>query len=101
MMMSLSELPRQTRVFLATQAVDGRKGFRGLCALVRAMVGGDPPWHSLWVFPPTRREGLLRMLYWNGYRFFMIVTEYLTPPPGPVFFQEMSLTAFRRWLPRR
>jgi transposase len=61
-------LPGTVRVFVATQAVDGRKGIDGLAALVRSGLGHDPLSGALFVFF-SRRFDRARILYFshNGY----------------------------------
>lgn len=61
-------LPPSTKIYLATQRVDGRKGIDGLCALIRSYFGNDPLSGHLFVFITRRCDGL-RILYWdrNGY----------------------------------
>lgn len=61
-------LPPTVRVYVATQAVDGRKGIDGLAALVRTGLGHDPLSGALYVFF-SRRFDRARVLYFshNGY----------------------------------
>ena len=61
-------LPPSVRVFVATEAVDGRKGIDGLSALVRSGLGHDPLSGALFVFF-SRRWDRVRVLYFdhNGY----------------------------------
>lgn len=61
-------LPPSTKIYLATDRVDGRKGIDGLCALVRTHFGSDPLSGHLFVFITRCGDGL-RVLYWdrNGY----------------------------------
>lgn len=57
-----------TRVFLARDAVDGRKGIDGLCQVVRDVFGDDPHDGSAFLFF-NRRRNRLRALVWdhNGF----------------------------------
>ena len=57
-------LPPGSRVFLATQYVDGRKGIDGLSSLVRSRFGQDPLSGSLFVFF-SKRADRVRVLYWD------------------------------------
>lgn len=57
-------LPPGSRVFLATQSVDGRKGIDGLSALVRSRFGQDPLTGTLFVFF-SKRVDRVRVLYWD------------------------------------
>jgi transposase len=57
-------LPPGSRVFLATDCVDGRKGIDGLSALVRAQFSEDPLSGTLFVFF-SKRADRVRVLYWD------------------------------------
>jgi transposase len=57
-------LPPGSRLFLATQYVDGRKGIDGLSALVRSRFGLDPLSGTLYVFF-SKRADRVRVLYWD------------------------------------
>jgi transposase len=61
-------LPGTVRIYVAVQAVDGRKGIDGLSALVRSGLGFDPLSGALFVFF-SRRFDRARILYFshNGY----------------------------------
>jgi transposase len=54
-----------TRVFLFEGAVDMRKGFEGLSALVRDKLGEDPISGHLFVFSNAARNRL-KILLWDG-----------------------------------
>lgn len=60
-MLSLS---RTTRVFLATEPTDMRKGFDGLFALVEGVIKEDPFSGHLFVFRNQRRDRL-KVLWWD------------------------------------
>lgn len=55
---------RTTRVFLATQPTDMRKGFDGLFALVENVIQEDPFSGHLFVFRNVRRDRL-KLLWWD------------------------------------
>ena len=55
---------RTTRVFLATQPTDMRKGFDGLFALVENVIREDPYAGHLFVFRNQRRDRL-KVLWWD------------------------------------
>src|SRR5262245_53813838 len=55
---------RTTRVFLATQPTDLRKGFDGLFALVENMIQEDPFSGHLFVFRNRARDRL-KVLWWD------------------------------------
>lgn len=52
------------RIWLATSAVDGRKGFDTLCAIVREALGRDPLCGDLFVFR-NRSAARIRILFWD------------------------------------
>ena len=60
-MLSIS---RTTRVFLATEPTDMRKGFDGLFALVEKVIQEDPFSGHLFVFRNQRRDRL-KVLWWD------------------------------------
>lgn len=49
-------LPPGTKVFLATERVDGRKGINGLSVLVRSQLGEDPLSGHMFVFFSRRAD---------------------------------------------
>jgi transposase len=54
-----------TKIYIAVEAVDMRKGFDGLFGLVRDRLGGDPLSGHLFLF--TNRTGTrLKVLVWDG-----------------------------------
>lgn len=57
-------LPPSVRLFVATQAVDGRKGPDSLMVLVRDVLGHDPLTGHLFVFF-TKRRDRVRIVYWD------------------------------------
>lgn len=57
-------IPRTTRVFLATEPTDMRKGFDGLFALVENVIREDPFSGHLFVFRNRRRDRL-KVLWWD------------------------------------
>jgi transposase len=61
-------LPPSVRIFVATQAVDGRKGADSLIALVRNAFSQDPFLGHLYVFF-SKRCDRVRIVYWdrNGF----------------------------------
>jgi transposase len=61
-MLSLSS---STRIYLARQATDMRKGFDGLCGLVTSQLKQDPLSGTLFLFVNRRRDKL-KVLYWDG-----------------------------------
>lgn len=61
-MLSLSPA---TRVFLATQPIDGRKSFNGLSVLVKETLQQEPTSGFLFVFVNKARNRL-KALFWDG-----------------------------------
>jgi transposase len=57
-------LPPGSRVFLATECVDGRKGIDGLSAFVRSQFAEDPLSGTLFVFF-SKRADRVGVLYWD------------------------------------
>jgi len=53
------------RIWLATAAVDGRKGFDTLCGIVRQALGHDPLCGDLFVFR-NRSAARVKILFWDG-----------------------------------
>lgn len=54
-----------TRIFIATEPTDMRKGFDGLQGLVANVLGADPLSGHLFLFVNRRRDKL-KVLYWDG-----------------------------------
>jgi len=63
-------LPPSVRIFVATQPVDGRKGFDSLTAIVRSVFQHDPLSGHLYVFF-SRRCDRVRSVYWDRSGFAM------------------------------
>jgi transposase len=66
----LLSLPPSVRLFVATQAVDGRKGADSLMVLVRDVLRHDPLSGHLFVFFSKRRDRV-RIVYWDRNGFAM------------------------------
>lgn len=58
-------LSPQTKVFLAKDATDMRKSFRGLIVLAEAVLHQDPVSGHLFVFV-NKRQHMLKILHWDG-----------------------------------
>jgi transposase len=54
-----------TKMYLAKDATDMRKGFPGLIALTEAVLRQEPTSGHLFVFLNRRRD-LMKVLYWDG-----------------------------------
>ena len=57
-------LPSSVRIFLAMEAVDLRRGFDGLAAATRGLIGQDPLSGHLFVFL-NRRRNRVKILFWD------------------------------------
>lgn len=55
----------RTKVYLAKDATDMRKGFPGLIALTEAVLRQEPTSGHLFMFLNRRRD-MLKILYWDG-----------------------------------
>jgi transposase len=64
-------LPRSVRIFLARDAVDFRKAFDGLCAIVRDEFEDDPYSGHLFVFFNRRRDRV-KILIWDNNGFWLL-----------------------------
>lgn len=51
-------------IYVYTRPTDMRKGFDGLCGIVREQLGGDPLDGSLFLFINRRRDRV-KILYWD------------------------------------
>jgi len=58
-------VPQRTKIHLAIEPVDFRRGIDGLCGVVRNQLGGDPLWH-VWVFHNRRRNALKLLVFDHG-----------------------------------
>jgi transposase len=63
-------LPPSVRIFVADQAVDGRKGVDSLTAMVRSALSHDPLSGHLYVFF-SKRCDRVRVVYWDRNGFAM------------------------------
>jgi len=65
-------LPNRVRVLAACEPVDFRKGFDGLCGVVRNTLGEEAQGATLFVFHNRRRDQI-RILWWdrNGFAIWM------------------------------
>lgn len=63
-------LSPQTKVFLAKDPTDMRKGFQGLITLAESVLEQDPISGHLFVFINRRRD-MLKILHWDGCGFWI------------------------------
>jgi len=85
-------LPPSVRVFVATQAVDGRKGADSLMVLVRDVLRLDPLSGHLFVFF-SRRCDRVRIVYWDRNGFAMWSKRLERGRYRPTFSADGYLTA--------
>lgn len=53
-----------TKIHLATEPIDLRRGYSGLYVLVEQQFGAEPQSGNLWVFT-NRRRNLLKVFWWD------------------------------------
>ena len=63
-------IPPTTSIFLHTQPTDMRKGFDGLCGIIRDEFAADPLDGSLFLFVNRRRDRM-KILHWDGTGFWL------------------------------
>jgi transposase len=66
------QLTPQSRIFLATQPVDFRKGIDGLCAVCRHTLGANPLEGAVYVFR-HRSATALKLLCYDGQGFWLLM----------------------------
>lgn len=64
------QITPQSKIFLATESVDGRKGIDGLAALCRQKLSIDPMNGALFVFR-NRQRNALKILCYDGQGFWL------------------------------
>jgi transposase len=64
------QLTPQSRIFLATEPVDFRKGIDGLAAVCRQVIGDNPLGGAVYVFR-NRRGTALKLLFYDGQGFWL------------------------------
>lgn len=64
-------LPATVRIYLAAEPVDLRKGFDGLSAATREIIGADPLSGHLFVFV-NRRANRMKVLLWQASGFLLL-----------------------------
>lgn len=57
-------LPASVRIYVAAEAVDLRRGFDGLAAATRSLIGVDPLSGHIFVFL-NRRRNRIKLLLWD------------------------------------
>jgi transposase len=66
------QLTPQSRIFVATQPVDFRKGIDGLCAVCRQVLGANPLAGAVYVFR-NRAGTALKLLLYDGQGYWMMM----------------------------
>ena len=64
-------LPSSVRIYVASEATDLRRGFDGLSALTRSVIGADPMSGHLFVFI-NRRRNRIKILAWDRTGFLLL-----------------------------
>jgi transposase len=80
-------LPIGSKVFLATQAVDMRRGHDGLCALIRGRFDLDPYCGKVFVFV-GKRSDRIKAIFWDTGGFVLYYKRlsrgrFQVPVPAP------------------
>jgi transposase len=90
-------LPPSVRLFMATQAVDGRKGVDSLMVLVRDVLKQDPLSGHLFIFF-SRRCDRVRVVYWdrNGFAMWTLSSDLHRRPARCDCDQGRTARAHRR-----
>ncbi len=57
-------LPASVRIYIAAEAVDLRRGFDGLAAATRSVIGAEPMSDHVFVFV-NRRRNRVKLLVWD------------------------------------
>lgn len=64
-------LPASVRIYVAAEAVDLRRGFDGLAAATRSLIGADPMSGHVFVFL-NRRRNRVKLLVWDRTGFVLL-----------------------------
>ena len=78
-------LSAHTKVYLAKDATDMRKSFRGLILLTEAVLRQEPASGHLFVFLNRRRD-LMKILYWDGTGFCIWYKKFESHYPHFLLF---------------
>jgi IS66 Orf2 like protein len=78
------QLTTQSRIFVATEPVDFRKGIDGLAAVCRRALGDNPLSGALYVFR-NRAGTTLKILCYDGQGFWLSTTRHMHPGLTRVF----------------
>ena len=90
-------LPASVRIFVATQSVDLRRGFDGLCGAVRSLLRQDPYSGHIFVFV-NRRMDRAKLLVWSPSGFWLLYKRlergtFRLPSPAAEGASHVSLEA--------
>jgi transposase len=64
-------LPSSVRIYVAAEAVDLRRGFDGLAAATRSVIGADPMSGHVFVFL-NRRRNRIKLLVWDRTGYWLL-----------------------------
>ena len=95
-------LPAAVRIYVAAEPVDLRRGFDGLAAATRSVIGADPLSGHLFVFR-NRRANRVKVLVWDRTGFLLLYKRLergtfrlpTAPRPG---HRHVELDAGELWL---
>jgi len=67
-------LPAAVRIYVAAEAVDLRRGFDGLAAATRSVIGADPLSGHVFVFL-NRRKNRVKLLVWDRTGYLLLYNQ--------------------------
>jgi len=70
-MFTMFALPAAVRIYVAADAVDLRRGFDGLSAATRTVIGADPMSGHVFVFL-NRRQNRIKLLLWDRTGYLLV-----------------------------
>ncbi len=83
-------LPSSVRIYVAAEAVDLRRGFDGLAAATRSVIGESPLSGHLFVFL-NRRRNRIKILLWDRTGYVLLEEmSRLCPPNAPNCLQPQN-----------
>jgi len=67
-------LPSSVRIYVSSEPTDLRRGFDGLSALTRSVIGAEPMSGHLFVFL-NRRRNRIKILLWDRTGFLLLYNQ--------------------------
>ena len=94
-------LPASVRIYVAAEAVDLRRGFDGLAAATRGVIGADPLSGHVFVFLNARRNRI-KLLVWDRTGYVLLYKRlergtFALPKTQPVAGARESAPRSSRW----